>query len=298
MHVLQRLEEHFARREWLHVDREATRLFMLESLSDRERGQVFRCWGRAKAGLNEIHAAIRLLEQAASLAQKEQDWDCLGLARADLGALYTTIGNPSTGMDHLRAYLQDLDRYRTAGIHQGKVRFNLALAYKYRRQYREAVTYYTEALAWFTVHGPASEKGMTHQNLAWLYSTLNQLEDGRAHLELADTYRDTLSPSFDAEQICSWAFYYWKVRQIGSAMDCVQEILLAGRPGVDAHHRGQAALIGGHIALLLGQRASAEQMLDLAMCAAIDTNDRALAEECSELRAKLDNAATRGGTAD
>ncbi|MFZ5823408.1 MAG: hypothetical protein ACOY94_03565 [Bacillota bacterium] len=297
MHVLQRLEEHFTRREWLHVDREATRLIMLESLSDKERGQVYRCWGRAKAGLNEINAAIRLLEQAAHYAQREQDWDCLGFARADLGALYTTIGNLSSGMDCLRAYLTDLDRYEEAATCQGKVRFNLALAYKYRRQYREAVSYYREALDWFTLRGLTTELGMAHRNLAWLYCILNQLEEARTHLELADTYRDTLTPEFDAEQICCWAFYYWKAGKVGSAMDCVQEILLTGRPGVDAHHRGQAALIGGHIALLLGQRTTAEQLLDLAMCAAIDTNDRALAEECTELRGKLDSAGGGGGTA-
>lgn len=85
IYALQRLEEHFERREWLHVDREATRLMMLEPLKGTEKGRVYRMWGRAKAGLNEVHTAIKLLEQAVSYAQKEQDWDCLGFVRADLG---------------------------------------------------------------------------------------------------------------------------------------------------------------------------------------------------------------------
>lgn len=163
------------------------------------------------------------------------------------------MGDLYRGMTYLRNDLQDLDQYTEAATVQGKVRFNLALAYKYRRQYREAATYYMEALDWFTLRGFAAEKGMAHQNLAWLFCTLNQLDDARSHLELADGYRDTLSPKFDAEQICCWAFYYWKIGQVGSAMNLIQEILLAGRPGVDAHHRGQAALIGGQIALLMGR---------------------------------------------
>lgn len=287
LHLMERLEEHFARREWLHADREATRLVMLESLPDRELGRVYRIWGRAKAGLGELQAAKTLLERAIPHATAVGDWDCLGFVHCELGTLYVTDGDLYRGMQYLRAYRQGTDRYQEALACQGKAAFNLALAYRYQKQYQEAAMYYSEALAWFTEHGRLTEKGMTHQNLAWLYSKTNRLPEAKAQLELADAHREAAPPSFDAEQICCWALYHLKAGQVGSAMDCVQEVLLTVRPGVDAHHRGQAALIGGHVAVQLGQRSAAEEMLDLAMAAAVDTGDRALAEDCSELRSAI-----------
>ncbi len=287
MHLLDRLEEHFTRREWLHADREATRLVMLEPLSDRDLGRLFRMWGRAKAGLSEMQAAKKLLEKAISHAAAAGDWDCLGAARSELGTLYITDGDIYRGIRSLRAYRQDIARYQDALVYQGKVAFNLALAHRYQKQYQDAITYYNEALAWFTAHDWRTEKGMTHQNLAWLYCTMNRLSEAKEQLELADGHRESAPASFDAEQICCWALYHLKAGQVGSAMDSVQEILLADRPGVTAHHRGQAALIGGYVAIRLGQRGAAEQMLDLAMAAAIDTGDRALAEECTELQSAI-----------
>ena len=288
MHLLERLEEHFARREWLHADREATRLAMMESLSDREMGRMYRMWGRAKAGLNELKAATTLLERALPHAMVAEDWDCVGCVRSELGTLYTSAGDLYRGTRYLRDYRRDLNRYQEEALaFQGKVSFNLGLACRYQKQYSDAILHYSEALAWFDQHGWQTEKGMTHQNLGWLHATIDQLPQAKAQLELADAHRESAPPAFDAEQLCCWALYHLKAGQVGSAMDSIQEVLLADRPGVTVHHRGQAALVGGYVAVKLGQKKEAERMLDLAMAAAIDTNNKPLADDCSELRSLI-----------
>lgn len=284
---LSRLQEHLRKREWVHLDREAARLHMIERLSSRESGQVLRAWGRAKIGLNDFHAAIDLMERAIPHALKAKDWDCLGFLRSDLGGAYTAVGDVEAGVDQLKAYLLDTSRYSTAREQHGKVLFNLALAHRYKRRYPEAIAQYEAAIDWSTLHGHTREKAMAHQNLAWLYCTIGQPIEARCHLEVADTFREVLSPSFDAEQICCWAIYYWTVGDIGHAIDCAQEILLADRPGVDAHHRGQAAVISGRIAVLVGWERQARLCLNAAIEAAVEAEDPPLANDCSALRAAI-----------
>lgn len=284
---LSRLQEHLRKREWVHLDREAARLHMMEYLTPREKGQMYRAWGRAKAGLNDLYAAVDHWNKAISEALRARDWDCLGYVRSDLGAAHTTIGDYDAGINQLQAYLLDYSRYSLATEQYGNVRFNLALAFKYKRQYHEAIRQYESAIEWFTLRGRTREKAMAHQNMAWLYCTVGQLSDAKIQLEIADTYRESLSPSFDAEQICGWAFYHWLAGDIGNAIDCVQEILLANRPGVNAHHRGQVAVIGGRIAVLVGWEREARYCLNEAVECAVDANDPPLANDCSTLRAAI-----------
>lgn len=284
MSTLARLEAHYAKREWLQLHREAARLLMMESLTDRERARVYRAWGRARAGLNQPHGAIEILNKAIPLALQVKDWDCLGYVRADLGSLYTTVGDIDLGVNSLLAYLLDFERYDAAREMYGKVHYNLALAFKYQRKYTQAAGCYEEAINWFTLRGDALMKAMSHQNLSWLYCTLGETATARQHLEVADTFREVLSPAYDAEQLCCWALYHWTVGAVGDAVDYVQEVLLAKRQGVDAHHRGQAAAIGGNIAVLLGQEKWARQLLDLATACAVEAEDPPLGGQCSELR--------------
>lgn len=284
---LSRLQEHLRKREWVHLDREAARLTMMERLTPKEKGQVYRAWGRARIGHSDFYGAIDLMNRAIPLALKARDWDCLGYIRSDLGGAYTTVGDIEAGINQLQAYLLDYSRYHQATEQYGKVRFNLALAFEYQRRYPEAIPQYEAAIEWCTLRGHAKEKAMAHQNLAWLYCTLGQPDQAKTHLEIADTYREALSPSFDAEQICNWALYHWTVLNVDQAIECVQEVLLGKRPGVDAHHRGQAAVIGGKIAVLLGQERIARLCLNEATEAALDASDPPLANECTALRAAI-----------
>lgn len=285
--MLDRLEEHLARREWVQLDREARRLSILEPLTVRQRGRVLQAWGRAKAGLNDPYAAVKLMERAMPLALKAKDWDCLGFLRADLGALYITIGDIEMGVDYLRGYLLDSQWYKEAEALYGKVRFNLAVGHKHRKRYDLAIGEYCEVIDWCTLRGHILEKAMAHQNLAWLLCVVGRQDEARINLEVADTYRERLSASFDAEQVCCWAYYHWSVGQVGCAINCVQEILLGRREGVDDYHRGQAALVGARVALRLNQEYPAKLLVSKATDFSAESGDPALASECAVVRTAI-----------
>lgn len=255
---LDTLERHLAKREWFQLIREAQNLVVQGDLTNDELGRLYRAWGRAKAGLSEPHAAVKLMELGLPWSLKAKDWDSCGFARADLGALNLSLGETQLGLNYLRSYLLDYHKYKEARGLFGKVHFNLAAGLEYVLNHEEAAQHYGKALDWFVEKGFAQEAGMVHQNLAWLLCTMRRPHEARPHLEAGDTYRDKLSSSFDAEQLVCWAYYYFCIGWVGDAIGLVQEILMTNRTGMASRHKGLAAWVGGQVSVLLGRREPAE----------------------------------------
>lgn len=284
---LDRLQGLVRRGEFIQAIREAEGLLLLTNLSTSAQARVLKYLGRCQAQLGDFYGAVRVLETAHVLARNSRDWDCLGLARAELGIIRLLIGDYSNAIDVLQTYFLDLEHYTEARAAEGLVQYNLGLAHRRRRDYRAAIERYTLAVSWFIERGYTLHAGQTHQNIAWVYCLDGNYDEAERELTTADSFLEVCGAAFQAEQLVCRALYYHCTGQIGTSMLMVEEVLRPTRTGVTATHKGHATWIAGCNALRARHYDMATYFADLATQYALEAKEPAIMSQASLLRADI-----------
>lgn len=290
------IESHLCRGEFLQAAREAERILLLD-LAQWERARVCRYLGRSRGQAGDPYGALKVLEMAHVLAQESRDWDCLGLARAELGITLLMTGDYANAIDSLQSYFLDFRRYNEARAVEGLVHYNLGLASRRRRDYPAAIDHYTRAVSWFTERGYTLHAGQTHQNLSWLYCLDGNYDEAERELITADSFLDVCGPAFQAEQLVCRALYHLCTGQLGTSMLMVEEVLRPTRTGVTPTHKGHAAWIAGCVALESRHHDMATYFADLATQFALEAKEPAIMSQASLLRADIANRKAEGEAA-
>jgi tetratricopeptide (TPR) repeat protein len=230
---------------------------------------------------------MKAMEMAIPLALASRDWDCLGKARAELGTAWVFAGDYSNAVDCFLAYLLDYRHYQTAARYLGTVHYNLALAYRRRKDNLRAVEHYKEALEWFSERGHTLMSGKTHQNLAWLYCLEQNLEAAEAEIQLAQTFAEALGAEFKTEQLICRAFLHMLRKEILEAVKLTQEVLQDGRPGTTETQRAHAYWLCGRVALAIYDLDTAQAMAELATRHALLARDPSAMSLASSLKAEV-----------
>jgi len=262
--LLESLKRHLDRRQWLQAKQAAEALLLLPpgELTTLDLGQVYYGYGRASAWLQEHYAAIRLFELATRHALQARDWDTLGFSRAEAGIVSVFIGDLVTANEMFAAYYLDLSRYKDAKACEALVRYNNGLALRRQHRHGEAVVAYHMALNLFVERGRTADAAECHQNLAWLHLLDNKAVEALPHLECAQSHVDTLGQDYRIEMLVCWGLYHFVLREVGTSMEYLAEILSASpsgstQAGISARHKSEASWIAGEIAILLDQAAKA-----------------------------------------
>lgn len=284
--VLQ-LEEHVRRGEFLLAVTEAERLRMLPDLSYREQGRLFRLYGRARGQSGDPFGALKALEMAIPHALKAKDWDCLGMARAELGVAWLHVGDTANALEYLQAYLLDLEKYDRAKGFYGDVHYNLGLTYRRRRDPERALYHYREAVEWLTFRGYVLQAGETHQNIAWLHCLEGDTEAAEAELALAETFADVCGPTFKVEQLVCRALLHWVRRDIKAALELSREILHPRRQVCTDLQKAHACWIAGTAAAAVWNLPDAQFFAEQAAKYAIKAKDTSAMNQACALKADI-----------
>lgn len=275
------------RGEFVQAITEARRILMLPDLTPRHRAEIFRLSGRARGESGDQYGATGVLETAIGWAFKARDWDTAGMARAELGICWVEIGDIPAAIDSFQAYFLDMHRYQRAKAFEGFVHFNLALAYRRRKDHRMAIHHYQAALEWFSERGLTNYVGVVHQNVAWMYCMEGNAEAAHASLDLAGTFTGVCGPPFRVELLVGRAFAYKVQGQIGQAMALVQEVLQPGRPAVTDSHRASASWLAGTVGLAVHRLDDAWYFANSSIRYAMAANDCGIMSLASSLRAEV-----------
>lgn len=281
------LEGYLRRCEFLQAIREAESLLLLPGLPQQDKRRTYRYLGRARGQAGDPYGARKLLEMSQVLALEARDWDCLGMARAELGITWLMTGDYASAIDSFRSYFLDFKRYQEARSAEGLVHYNLGLACRRRRDYPAAIEHYTRAVAWFTERGYTLHAGQTHQNLVWVYCLDGNYDEAERELTTADSFLEVCGPAFQAEQLVCRALYHHCIGQIGTSMLAVEEVLRPTRTGVTATHKGHSAWIAGCNALRARHYDMATYFADLATQYALEAKEPAIMSQASLLRADI-----------
>jgi tetratricopeptide (TPR) repeat protein len=282
--MIEQLEALVSRGELLQARREANRFLIEGNLLPANQGRLYRVLGRIHAEQGEVFAAAKMYELAWPLLLKSRDWDYLGMVCSELGIMWLTIGDLPAALSCFGAYLLDFEHYQRARSSRGFVHYNYGLALSRSRRPREAVAQYHEALEWFAEKGFTELFGETHQNLAWLYCDLDELQLAKRALIVADSFSDRLPPRFRTQQLVCRAYLLMKEKRIGSALALVEEVLNPKRQDSLAAHRGHAAWIAGTVAVKCGREDTARYFAELVANEVVEGNDLGVANRLSTLR--------------
>lgn len=295
--MIERLEGYVRRGEFLHAAREAERLLMVPDLPDAERADIYRLVGRVRYELKDLYTAAKMFELAVQLAFLTRRWDCLGAARAELGATWLSLGHLDSGVEQLRAYLVDLHRYDAAKAYLGHVHFNLGLAHSRRKEHGAAIRHYGEALQWAIDRGQVDFALRTYHNLAWEYVAIGDSDSAGANLDLAESLTERCEPVYRIDQMVGRANQLRCRGEIGAAMALVKEVLNPSRQDTSHNHRGNAAWIAGKVAQALDQLNLARIFMETARYHALEAQDVWVLDRVRELEVDLDGATRSSGWA-
>lgn len=281
---------------YLQVRREADRLLLDGALTDRERGQVLRLACRAAAGLSDWYAAVHLGQQAIDLAALAGDTETLGRAHFDVGTASTHIGDTHAGEHHLQEFLRLSPGMTGVELWEGMAHYNLSVICRQRWQWAEAIQVLDRAGALFERNGQTAGCAQVSLDMAWCHCMLGDAGSARPHLAQLEEYLGTHhDDTLAADLLCARALLTRVEGDLaGSTRTCI-EVFLPNRPGVTAHHLGEAAWIMGENALDLGRTEEAMAFASVALDYAARDNWPSLMNLAGDLRRRIASLTTTGG---
>lgn len=176
------------------------------------------------------------------------------------GVILLLIGDSAGALDDLQATVAGLEHEPNLGaVMLGPAYYNLALAFRQRRRYAEALDHYRVAIERFRAEAMHDHLRMALQNLAWVCCVVQDADGARSALDEAGS----LCRSAEAmllQQIHE-AF-------LGSVVggECARdamatcERILSDSGDVPAGIRSHACWVAGRIALQMGQLEAAEAL--------------------------------------
>ncbi len=290
---LEKLRQHLARGEYVQARREAERLIHYGELSGAQLVTAYRGAALAHYFVQDIFAAIKLGEKALDLANTLGDWELVGRARFDLGEFYLTLGDTHLAREHIQEFLLNLHRYPQVGDLEAKAHHKLALIYRQRKEYENAIASHETAVTLFRLAN--NERAMVEsvRGIAWCYLTTGDPHAAWPYIQqVSDYLLSHHDDELSASHLTDLAFYHRQLGNLKTSMDFCEEALMPGRPGVDDRILASACVIAGENALDLGQNNEARLLANLAMEYALKAKGPFLMNKAAALKRRLHEVET------
>lgn len=285
---LEKLREHLARGEYVQARKEAERLIHVGELSGEDLVQAYRGAALAHYYLQEIFAAVKLGERALENALALEAWELIGRARYDLSEFYLTLGDTHQAREHLLEFLTHLDRYPQISSLEAKAHHNLALIFRQRREYENAVASHQMAANLFQRDGNLRLMMESIRGVIWCHLTVGDPDTAWPYIQQLSSYLEHHpDDGLSASLLTDRAYYHRQIGDLKASMDFCEEVLVPGRPGVDDHILATACVIAGENALDVGQPQEARKLADLALDFALKAKGPFLMNRASALRRRI-----------
>lgn len=289
---LEKLRQHLARGEYVQARREAERLIHYGELTGVTLVGAYRGASLAHYYVQDIFAAIKLGERALELAHGIGDRELVSRVRFDLGEFYLTLGDTHLAREHIQEFLSHLE-YPKAQELEAKAHHKLALIYRHRKEYDNAIAEHELAVNLFRQGGNLRHMIEAIRGIAWCHLTVGEPESAWPYIQQVSDYLLThTDEELSASHLTDLAFYHRQMGNLRLSIDFCEEALMPGRPGVDDRILASACVIAGENALDLGQHDEARLLVNLALDYALRAKGPFLMNKASALRRRLHEAET------
>lgn len=285
---LSRLRHLLEQQQYREARLEGERLIHQGSLSAESLARAYKGTAIASFYQQDIFAAIKLGEYALAAAERSDNRELINICRYDLGAYYFFLGDYPQAHDLLLTCLQDM-QYTPALVElEARAHHNLALIFRYRRQYDDALGSHHLAVDLLRRCGDWQLLMEGLRGIVYCHIARNEPEEALTYIQnLEQLLEQHPVDRVAASLLTDWAYYYQKIGDLKRSMDYCTAALSPGSPGVDDHVRATAAVIAGENALILERYEEARVFANLAEHYALLARQVALMNRATELRRRL-----------
>lgn len=267
---------------------EGERLIHAGTLTAEELAHAYKGTAMASYFRREVYAAIKLGEYAVAVAERTTNWELINKCRYDLGEYYLTLGDYPRAFDHLLQCLNDLHRTPHLVDVEAGTHHKLALLFRYRRQYADAIGSHHLSLDLLRRCGNWPLLMEALRGLVYCHLALDQPDEALPYLQQLEHLLDEHpNEQIAASLLTDWAYYYQKIGDIRQSMAFCTRAMAPGLPGQDENVLSTASVIAGENALALGRYDEAQLFSNLAMQYALESRQSALMNRAAALRRKL-----------
>ena len=285
---MDKLRQYLTRGEYLRARREADRLIQTGELAGPSLVQVYRVAAYAHYYLQDVYGAAKLCERALDLALELPPAELIGRCRYDLGEIYLTLGDLHLAREHLVQFLSEVDHHPILQPLEGKAHHNLALIFRQRREYENALAAHHLAASLFQRDGNLRQMIEAIRGVIWCHLTMNQPQAAWPCIQQVSAYlQDHQEDRLTASLLTDLAYYYRLAGDTKRSMDFCEEALVPGRPGVDDHILATACAIAGENALDVRRYQEAGMFANLALDYALKARHPLLMNRATTLRRRL-----------
>lgn len=283
-----KLKQYVARGEYLRARREADRLIQTGDLAGADLIQVYRVAAYAHYYLQDVYGAAKLCERALDLAVEQGNAELTGRCRYDLGEIYLALGDLHLAREHLVQFLSGIDQYPALQPLEGKAHHNLALIFRQRREYDNALAAHHLAASLFQRDGNLRQMIEAIRGVIWCHLTMDEPQAAWPCIQQVSAYLQTHQDDrLTASLLTDLAYYYRLVGDTKRSMDFCEEALVPGRPGIDDHILATACAIAGENALDVQQYQEAGMFANLALDYALKARHPLLMNRATSLKRRI-----------
>jgi len=285
---LSRLRRLLEEERYREAQLEGERLIHAGTLTAEELAGAYKGTAMASYYRREVYAAIKLGEYALEVAERTTNWELINKCHFDLGEYYLTLGDYPQAFDHLFKCLNELHRTPHLVEVEAGTHHNLALLFRYRRQYEDAIGSHHLSLDLLRRCGNWPLLMEALRGLVYCYLALDQPEEALPYLQqLERLLQEHPNDQVAASLLTDWAYYYQQTGDLRQSMAFCTRAMTPGLPGQDENVLSTAAVIAGENALVLGRYDEAKLFSNLAMQYALKSRQSALMNRATALRRKL-----------
>nr|PZN73523.1 MAG: hypothetical protein DIU55_03135 [Bacillota bacterium] len=285
---LKRLRRLLEEERYRDAQLEGERLIRAGTLTPEELATAYKGTAMASYYRREIYAAIKLGEYALEVAERTSNWELINKCHYDLGEYYLTLGDYPQAYDHLMKCLHELHRTPYLVDVEAGTHHKLALLFRYRRQYEDAIGAHHLSLDLLRQCGNWPLLMEALRGLVYCYLALDQPEEALPYLEQLERYlAEHPNDQVAASLLTDWAYYYQKMGDLRQSMVFCTRAMAPGLPGQDENVLSTASVIAGENALALGRYDEAQLFANLAMQYALESRQSALMNRALALQRKL-----------
>ncbi|MBP2019701.1 tetratricopeptide (TPR) repeat protein [Symbiobacterium terraclitae] len=285
---LSRLRHLLEQQQYREARLEGERLIHQGTLTAEELARAYKGTAVASYYQRDIFAAIKLGEYALTAAEQSADQELITKCRYDLAEYYAVLGDYPRACDHLLTCLNDLQYTPGLVELEARVHHNLALIFRYRRQYDDALGSHHLAVDLLMRCGnwPLLMEGM--RGIVYCHLARKEPEEALAYIQnLEQLLEEHPDDQLAASLLTDWAYYYQQTGDLKRSMQYCTAALSPGSPGVDDHVLATAAVIAGENALILERYEEARVFANLAEHYALEARQAALMNRATALRRRL-----------
>lgn len=290
------VESLLAQGRYLQADRETERLIASGELGIQNLAEAYVKLSIAKQHLQDFFAGAKVAERA--LAIPEATPDTQGMACFMAGVHYANIGDTHLTIQHNEQFLNYVDASERCKRQEPNAHFNMAVAYRQRREYSFAIGHYEMAARIYTETGRISRAMLCHRDIAWCYMTIGDTDRALPFLKRIEEWvAETENPEFRVFAIVDKAMYHFSTGQYSKALAHCEEVFAPGRSDVTPDNLTEACWIAGECALAGGQLHEANIFANLTLDHALKAKWPFMMNRGSDLRRRVNEARRRMETA-